>query len=698
MKQIRIFIRIFIISSILVLTDCNSEEANDISSPDFSGKLSSTEIDSGRLTPEILWKFGRLEEQQLSSDGKIVVYSVTRYDAKNQMHETNLFSVTNAGTDLLKLTDGGLNFNPRWKPDGAKIGYLSDASGDVQLWEMDINGEFNTKISDIDGGINGFEYSPDGKRILFLKEVQYKPTLQEVYPDLPEAKVHITEELMYRHWDHWEDEFVSHIFIADISENGLKNIKDIMEGEPYEAPLSPYFDQAEISWNSDGTAIAYSCKKMGRTEYAQSTNSDIYIYSVVNESTRNLTEGMPGYDKYPSFSPDGSMVAWQSMEHAGFESDKDRLMIINLESGEMKYLTKNIDHSVSNLRWSDDSKTIWFLTGMHATYQIGKIDIESLDWSLLTDGVHDYTSFELSNDVITATKMSMKMATELYKVDPSNGDSKQISFINKEIYDNIEMGEVKSRWVKTRDNKQMLVWVIYPPGFDSTKTYPAILYCQGGPQSAVSQFFSYRWNFQIMAANGYIVVAPNRRGLPTFGQEWNDQISGDYGGQNMQDYLSAIDNLAAEAYVDEERLGAVGASYGGYSVYYLAGIHDGRFKAFIAHCGIYNLESMYTETEEVFFVNHDNGGAYWDVPKPRNYAFSPHLKVANWDTPILIISGEYDFRIPYSQSMQAFNAARLRGIPSKLLIFPEESHFVTKPQDAILWQREFKAWLDKYLK
>jgi dipeptidyl aminopeptidase/acylaminoacyl peptidase len=292
----------------------------------------------------------------------------------------------------------------------------------------------------------------------------------------------------------------------------------------------------------------------------------------------------------------------------------------------------------------------------------------------------------------------MKMAAEVFKVDSESGEQKQISFINKSIYDNIGMAEVKSRWVATTDGKKMLVWMIYPPGFDSTKTYPALLYCQGGPQSAVSQFFSFRWNFQMMAAGGYVIVAPNRRGLPTFGQEWNDQISTDYGGQNMKDYLTAIDNAAAEEYIDENRLAAVGASYGGYSVFYLAGIHEGRFKAFISHCGIYNGESMYTETEEVFFVDHDNGGAYWDVPKPRNYVFSPHLKVANWDTPILIISGENDFRIPYTQSMQAFNAAQLRGIPSKLLIFPEESHFVTKPQNSILWQREFRNWLDEYLK
>jgi dipeptidyl aminopeptidase/acylaminoacyl peptidase len=473
---------------------------------------------------------------------------------------------------------------------------------------------------------------------------------------------------------------------------------DIMEGEPYEAPLSPWFSQDEITWNADGSKVAYSCKKMGPTEYAFSTDADIYLYDIESGETTNLTGGMPGYDKYPAFSPDGRYMAWQSMETPGFEADKERLMLMDLETKEVTYLTENVDQNVSSMVWSDDQQFIWFITGHHATYQVGRISLDSLEFEMVTTGVHDYGSFDMAEGVMVGTKTSMKMATEIFRIDMNTGEDRQISKVNSHIYDHIEMAEVKSRWVPTSDGKEMLVWVIYPPGFDSTKTYPALLYCQGGPQSAVSQFWSYRWNFQMMASGGYVVVAPNRRGLPTFGQEWNDQISTDYGGQNMKDYLAAIDNVADEPFVDEERLGAIGASYGGYSVFYLAGIHEGRFKAFISHCGIFNTESMYTETEEMFFVHHDNGGAYWDDPKPRNYQFSPHLKVDKWDTPIMVISGEYDFRIPYTQSMQAFNAARIRGIPARLLIFPEESHFVLKPQNSILWQREFRSWLDKYLK
>ncbi|MEX0986154.1 MAG: S9 family peptidase [Bacteroidales bacterium] len=677
---------------------CNQVNEASEQQPDFSGKLTQAEIEGGVMTPEILWKFGRVGEQKLSPDGKVVVYSVTRYDAVTEERVTALFALTTAGTDLLQLTHGGSAFNPRWKPGTDMIGYLSNKSGEVQLWEMDRNGNDKNQVSEIEGGISGFEYSPGGERILYIKEVKHFETTEELYPDLPRANVRIAEELMYRHWDHWEDAYVSHIFVADIQEGGLAQHRDIMAGEPNEAPLSPWFDQAEISWNADGSKIAYSCKKMDKNEYAVSTDADIYLYDVEEETTINLTEGNQGYDKYPAFSPDGKFMAWQSMETPGFEADKERLMLMDLETGDVSYLTEGFDQNVSHLVWNEDSKRVWFITGRHATYQVGSIGIDSMDINMVTDGIHNFTSFDLANGVMTATKMSMQMATELFKVDTKTGEEQQLSFVNKHIYDHIEMGEVKSRWVPTSDGKEMLVWVIYPPGFDETKQYPALLYCQGGPQSAVSQFFSYRWNFQMMAAGDYIVVAPNRRGLPTFGQEWNDQISTDYGGQNMKDYLAAIDNVAGEPYVDADRLGAVGASYGGYSVYYLAGIHEGRFKAFISHCGIFNMESMYTETEELFFVHHDNGGAYWDFPKPRNYAFSPHLKVASWDTPILIISGEYDFRIPYTQSMQAFNAAQLLGIPSKLLIFPDESHFVVRPQNSILWQREFKGWMDQYLR
>ena len=678
---------------------CTPETKQESESNDFSGTLTQEEIGNGILTPEILWKFGRVGEQKLSPNGEKLIYTVTRYDYLTNKSITDIFIVPSAGGEAKKLTHSdGSFYNPRWNAAGDKIGFISSESGTPQLWEMNVDGTGMSQVSAIEGGMNGFEYSPDGSKVLYLKDVKYRETTQEIFPDLPLAKVRIIDDLMYRHWNNWEDEFRSHIFVADYMKGNLSNSYDIMEAEPWDAPLSPYFDQAEITWSPDGNFIAYTCKKMKGRDYAVSTNSDIYLFNLNDKTTENLTKGMPGYDKYPSFSPDGSKITWQSMKTPGFESDKDRLFMMDIKTGKKQYLTEDFDQSVSNIVWADDNQTIYFISGYHATYQIYKINSLNRKITGITNGIHDYTSFELSNGVITASKMSMSMAVELFKVNPETGEETQLSFVNKNIYDNIKMGEVKSRWVKTTDGKEMLVWVIYPPDFNPEKKYPALLYCQGGPQSAVSQFFSFRWNFQIMAANDYIIVAPNRRGLPTFGQAWNDQISGDYGGQNMDDYLSAIDELKKEPYIDEDRLGAVGASYGGYSVFYLAGHHNKRFKAFISHCGIYNLESMYAETEETFFVNHDNTGAYWDKPKPKSYKFSPHLYVDKWDTPILIVTGEYDFRIPYTQSMQAFNAAQLRGVPSKLLIFPEETHFVVKPQNSILWQREFFAWLDKYLK
>ncbi|MGC9341214.1 MAG: S9 family peptidase, partial [Bacteroidales bacterium] len=520
----------------------------------------------------------------------------------------------------------------------------------------------------------------------------------EIHEDLPLAEVRIMDDLMYRHWNSWHDYSYSHIFVSTMRENGYFDGTDIMEGEEWDAPLSPYFDQAEITWSPDGRYIAYTCKKMKGKDYAVSTNSDIYLYDIQKETTENITKGMQGYDKYPSFSNKGDMLAWQSMETPGYEADKNRLFIMDLATGEKEYLTSDFDQDAEHLVWSKDDSKIYFISGVEATYQLYQIDIETQEIFQITKGDHDYNSFQLGDGFLTGEKMSISMATELFRIDLPAGEEKQLSFVNKNIYDNIEMGRVEERWVTTTDKKEMKVWVIYPPNFDPEKKYPALLYCQGGPQSAVSQFFSFRWNFQMMAANNYIIVAPNRRGLPTFGTEWNEQISGDYGGQNIKDYLSAIDAVKTEDFVDENRLGAIGASYGGFSVFYLAGHHEGRFKAFISHCGIFNFESMYASTEEMFFVNHDMGGAYWDKPKPESYKFSPHLYVDKWDTPIMIITGEYDFRIPYTESLQAFNAAQLNGVPSKLLVFPNETHFVLKPQNSILWQREFFGWLDKYLK
>ena len=683
----------------LALGSCTRQVTKETPVSDYSGKLADEEIATGRLTAEILWKFGRISEDHLSPDGSAVLFDITRYNYKTDGKVTDIAVISSKGGEMKVLTQSdGVYHNLRWTPDGKKIGFLWSGTGTDQLWEMNPDGSGKTQVSNIDGGLIGFEYSPDASHILYLKEVKVGKDAHDVYPDLPLANVHIATDLMYRHWATWEDFFYSHIFVTDYGRGMITGGADIMMDEPWDSPLAPYFDQAEITWSPDGKYIAYTCKKMKGREYALSTNSDIYLYELADSSTENLTQGMQGYDKYPSFSPDSHKLAWQSMETPGNESDKDRLMIIDLDTREKQYLTENFDQSVEHLVWDHNNLGIYFLSVHHGTFQIYHVNTRSAEVQQITHGVHDYKSFSLGDGFLTGEQMSMSMATELFRVNLPDGHETQISFVNKNIYDHIKMGKVEERWVKTTDNQDMLVWVIYPPAFDPQKKYPALLYCQGGPQSAVSQFFSFRWNFQIMAAHDYIIVAPNRRGLPGFGQAWNAQISGDYGGQNMKDYLSAIDAVKVEPYVDADRLGAVGASYGGYSVFYLAGHHQKRFKAFIAHCGIYNFESMYTATEETFFVNHDIGGPYWETPKPLSYKYSPHLYVDKWDTPIMIITGENDFRIPYTQSLEAFDAAQLRGIPSKLLVFPDESHFVTKPQDAILWQREFFGWLDKYLK
>lgn len=651
------------------------------------------------MTAETLWEFGRVSDVRISPDGKTILFGITYFDIDANRGTRNLYTMPVSGGKPTQITNTTINeFNALWRPDGKKIGFLSSESGSVQLWEMNIDGTNRVKVSDIPGGISGFNYSPDMKNIVFFKNVIVLPGVKDLYPDLPKANARIYDDLMFRHWDHWTDNSFNHVFIASYNNSVVGDYYDIMEGEPYNSPLKPYGGMDQIIWSPDGQKLLYTSKKLFGKDYAVSTNSDLYLYDVKSKDTKNITEFNKGYDKNPAFSPDGKFVAWESMETDGFESDKTRIMILDLAKGTYKDYTKEFDQSSSGFVWSAKSDFLYFISGVKATHQIYSLEIKTGKIKQLTQGRHDYTSINLAGSSLVATQMTMAMPVEIFRIDIKTTSQTQISFVNKEILDNLKLAKIEERWVKTTDNKDMLVWVIYPPDFDPAKKYPALLYCQGGPQSAVSQFFSYRWNFQMMAANDYIIVAPNRRGLPSFGQEWNDQISKDYGGQNMKDYLSAIDALKQEPFVDENRLGAVGASYGGFSVFWLAGNHEKRFKAFIAHCGMFNLESWYGSTEELFFANHDIGGAYWENPKPKSYEFSPHRFIGNWDTPILVIHGEKDFRIPYTQGMEAFNAAQLKGIPSRFLSFPDENHWVLQPQNSILWQREFYRWLDHWLK
>lgn len=671
--------------------------------------LTTEEIAAARLTPEVMWKMGRVGAHALSPDGATLLYTLTRYNMAENRGVTIIVSCDIATGEERYLTDTSSNSaSPVWSTDGKSIWFASNRSGDMQLWKMLADGSQPEQISSIEGGIEGFGIAPDEKHLFYTQHIKAKDiNSSDIHQDMSKSKARIYDDLMVRHWDYWDSGKYLHIFVADLCENGVGEGKDIIGKDvAWDAPLAPYFDHAEIAWSPDGKQLAYTCKPLTGAEYAVSTDSDIFIYNLEDGQTRNICKGnkkfaFVGYDKYPVWSPEGTKLAFRSQRRAGNEADKERLMVYDLASSEVKYLTKNFDHHATNVVWERED-IIYFIAPIEATHQICSVKSDGTsDVEVLTKGDHDINSFEIRGGRCIGSVMTISMAPEIFVFDLNCGSMNQLTNVNKSIYDNIKMGEVRKRWVKTSDNQQMLTWVILPPDFDPAKRYPTLLYCQGGPQSVVSQFWSYRWNFQLMAAQGYIVVAPNRRGLPSFGQEWLDQISGDYSGQNIRDYLSAIDDVAKEPWCDSERLGCVGASYGGYSTFYLAGHHQKRFKAFIAHCGIFNFESMYGETEELFFVNNDYGGSYWDKNNKtamRSYANSPHKAVAEWDTPILIITGERDYRIPYTQSLQAFTAARMRGIPARLVSFEDEAHQVFKPQNSLVWNREFFAWLDKYLK
>lgn len=667
----------------------------------FAVNISYSQADKKLMTPEILWSFGRISEVSVSPDNATILYSARYYDVQKNKGQTDFYSVPLSGgtaTRLTNTTDG--KYCVQWRPDGKKIGFVCTKSGTPQVWEMNPDGSDWKQISNIEGGINDFKYSPDMKKILFTKDVKIDKDIHDLYPDLQKTNARLYDDLMYRHWDTWADGTYSHIFIADYTDN-IKDATDIMKDEPYETPMKPFGGMEQINWSPDSKQIAYTCKKMTGKEYSLSTNSEIYLYSLDSKTTTNLTEGMLGYDVAPIFSPDGKKLAWQSMERDGYEADKNRLFILDFATNTKTYATKDLDQNAEGLNWTADGKSIYFISGVRGTEEIYRYDLADSKITRVTDGQHNYLSVIPVGEKLIAEKQSMQKPTEIYIVDAATGKDAEVSYLNKNILDNLAIADVQRRITKATDGKDLNSWVIYPPNFDKNKKYPTLLFCEGGPQSAVDQFWSYRWNFQIMAANGYIVIAPARRGSLTYGQEWVEQISGDYGGQNMRDYLSAIDDISKESYVDKDKLGCVGASYGGYSVYWLAGIHEKRFKAFISHDGIFNCESNYLETEEMWFENWDMGGPFWDKDNSvaqKSFMFSPHKLVQNWDTPILCIHGEKDYRIAYTQAMQAFNAAKLRGIPAELLLFPDENHWVLQPQDGIVWQRIFFRWLDKWLK
>ncbi len=662
------------------------------------------EITDGMLTPEVLEAFGRISEVTPSPDGTRVIFTLAYEDIEENKANAEIYSMDADGSNMQRLTTTAASeSNLRWLDGGKKIAFIrkDDDSQKRQIFVMAADGSSVKRVSQIENGVECFEISPDGSKIVYGAPIAAFNKDEELFKGIPNTTGRVVDDLMYKHWDEWVTE-IPHPFVADFSESGVSNPVDIMEGEPFECPMRPFGGAESFAWSPDSKTLVYVSRKLKGQDYAFSTNSNLYLYDLAAKTTVNLTEGNDGYDTDPVFSPDGKSLAWLSMKTPKFESDKKRLMLMDMASKEKRDLTENWDYWPEHIAWAKNGGSIWFSGYYQGVEPIFKIDVNTCAIDTVAMDMCDFgTVIPVADNAALTLRHSMRYPDDICLVRTDSKEVKQLTEVNKDLLSKLKMGEVRKVLVPTTDGKEMTTWVVLPPDFDPNKKYPAILYCQGGPQQAVSQFWSYRWNFMIMAAHGYIVIAPNRRGLPGFGTEWNRQISGDYGGQNMQDYLAAVDYMAKEPYVDEKHIGAIGASYGGFSVYWLAGHHEGRFAALIAHAGIFNVEAQYLETEEMWFADFDLGGPYWEKDNAiaqRTYANSPHKFVNNWTAPILVTVGELDYRILASQGMMAFNAAKMHGLEAEMLVFPDENHWILKPQNAILWQRVFFRFLDKYLK
>ncbi len=640
----------------------------------------------------------RITDPHISPDGKWVVYNMDSPDVTTNKKNKAIYVTSIEGKETQKLTSGISNdYNPRWSPDGKQIAYLSTSRGPApQIFTMDFPKGEPKMVSAIKEGCENLAWSPDGNLFSFTSEVKTMETVRDRYPNLKNANVMIYNKLMARHWDHWIDEKRSHLFIMP-SKGGKET--DLMAGEDFDCPLQPMGGGNEIDWSNDSKSIAYTSRKVDNEAF--STNSDIYLINIETKSILNITKGMEGYDKEPNFSPDGKLIAFKSQERASLESDRIRLMTYNIETKVITEISKNLDQWVGDFVWSSDGQKFYFAASFKGTEPLFEMSLDGT-FKRLTEGMFDDASgIDLSVDGKTLIfgRTSMTHPVDIYKMNLTTGKIDQITNVNKDILIKIRDINVDEKWFTSPDGSKVQAWIAYPPKFDAKQKYPMITYCQGGPQSMISHYWSYRWNIYLMASQGYVVVAPNRRGAPGFGQKWVDAISKDWGGGAMQDILAATDSMSNEVYIDKNRRAAVGASAGGYAAYYLAGNHQNRFSAFIAHCGVFNLESMAGATEEQFFTNSEFGGPYWDPKNKEIYTKnSPHNYVQNWNTPIMIVTGEKDFRVPYTQSLEAFTAAQSKGIPSKLMVFPEENHWVLNLQNAFIWHTEFFSWLDKYCK
>lgn len=668
------------------------------------------EIKDGKFTPEVMLALGRVGDPQVSPDGTRVLFSVNYQNVKENKGNADLWLMDIDGkTPAVNITNTpSSESNAVWINEGAQIAFLyrdpAKEDSKTQVWVMNADGSSRKPVSEMENGVEGFTISPDGTKIILISTVQYGKTQPlDNYPDLDKAQARLIDDMMYKHWDEWVTA-VPHPFVADFTGGVVKDPKDILEGTQYESPMRPWGGVESFAWTADSKKVIYTCRKKTGKEYAFSTNSDLYLYDIASGKTeKNLTEGMMGYDTNPRVFKD--KVAFLSMEHDGYEADKNRIFVMDLKSGEKKDLTENWDYSADDLCWSPDGKFIYFLAPYQGTIPMFRINVENQQVDTINPGMsdwHDYAAIvPLKDGKVLTLRHNYAEPNEIFTLEMGK-EPVQLSHVNDDMLGKLDSIQMRKEIVKTTDGKDMTVWVVLPPNFDPNKKYPSIFFCEGGPQSPVSQFFSYRWNFRLMASQGYVVIAPNRRGLPGFGTEWNAQISGDYGGQNMKDYMSAATYMKQQPYIDGDRMGAVGASYGGYSVYWLAGNHNNMFACFLAHAGIFNLEAQYLETEELWFTQWDLGGPCWEkdnaVAQKTYREANPKNFVENWNTPIMITAGELDYRIVFTQACQAFDAAQIRGIPSRMLLFPEENHWILQPQNALMWHREFFRWLDTWLK
>ena len=645
------------------------------------------------MTPEILWTLNKFSVTAVEPSHAGIIYSVGKVDLNTEKTIRQNFYLNFEKNQILKMDLLGKKSIFQWDKNGVyategdKI-YISKDNG--LSWA-----EFYT-IGDADNIV----VSPDGKKVAFSKAVQVENLLgKDKYADLPKTTAQIYTDLNHRHWDAWNEGKYNHVFVASISDD-VSKAKDLLDGQKFDSPQKPSGGSEDFIWSPDSSQLLYVCKKKSGKEYATSTNTDIYTFDLASGKTENITEGMMGYDVNPKFSPDGKSLLWQSMARDGYEADKNDVVVMDWVSKKKTNLTKNWDESVvGDVAWSNDSKMIYFTTAKRGTKQFFALNPKDAKVNQISDGAFDVNEIvAFQNDFAFVTRTDINHNADLFKLNLKDGTMLQITQVNKENYANLTPSKSELKMVKTSDGKEMGVWFHYPPNFDPNKKYPTLLYCQGGPQSALTQYFSTRWNFALMAANGYIVVAPNRRGMPGWGTKWNEDISKDWGGQPMRDYLAAADFAKTLPFVDGSRMGAVGASYGGYSVFMLAGIHENRFKTFIAHDGLFDMKSWYGTTEELWFANWDLGGNYWQNPQPKAYTdYNPSNFVKKWNTPIMVIQGGIDFRVPYEQGQEAFQAAKLKGLKTKFLYFPNENHWVLHPQNGLVWQREFFEWLKETL-